>query len=239
MQLENQVAIVTGSSRGIGKAIALALAKEGCNIVITSRTPNEIKETAKEIRELGVDTLEVKADVGNSNDVKNLVGKTVKNFGRVDILVNNAGILIKKPLVKMTEKEWDTLISINLKGAFLFSKEVLPYMTKQGNGVIVNISSGAGKHGYATLSAYCGSKFGLIGLTESLAQEVKKSHIKVYAVCPGMVATKMQYDIIGAATYKLTKGLMIKPEKIAKKVLELCLSNCKVPTGSSIEIYYP
>jgi len=153
--------------------------------------------------------------------------------------VNNAGIVVIKPLIKTSEKEWDDIIAINLKGPYLCSKEVLPYMIKQGNGVIVNISSGAGKFGFPNLAAYCSSKFGLVGLTESLAKEVTKHGIKVYVICPGKVSTDMQVQFVGTERYKYEKYFMIKPEKIANKVLELSLPDCRVPSGNSIEIYLP
>lgn len=237
MKLENKVAIVTGSGRGIGKETAVLLAKEGCSVVITARTHEEINETAKEIIKNGGVAFAVKADMCNSKDVRSLVKKTISKLGTIDILVNNAGILIKKPLIETSEKEWDSLIDTNLKGAFLCTKEVLPFMTKQKSGTIVNISSGAGRRGVAGLAAYCASKFGVIGLTESVAKEAVKDNVRVYAICPGLVATQMQVDLIGAAAYKISKMLMIQPSKIAGKVLELCLPDCKIPTGSSVEIY--
>ena len=239
MKLENKVAIITGSSKGIGKATAIALARERCNVVINGRKLNEINQTAKEIKELGVEVLAVKADVKNSKDVKNLVKKTIKKFGRIDILVNNAGIVVIKPLIETSEKEWDDVVDINLKGAYLCSKEVLPHMIKQRNGVIVNISSGAGKYGFANLAAYCSSKFGLVGLTESLAKEVTKHGIRVYAICPGKVSTDMQVQFVGTERYKYEKYFMIRPEKIANKALELSFPDCRVPSGRSIEIYIP
>ena len=239
IRLENKVAIITGSGKGIGKAIAIALAREGCNIAINGRKLNEINQTAKEAKELGVETFAVKTDVRNSKDVKGLVKKTIEKFGKIDILVNNAGIVVIKPLMETTEKEWDDVIDVNLKGAYLCSKEVLPYMIKQEDGVIVNISSGAGKYGFPNLTAYCSSKFALVGLTESLAKEVTKQGIRVYVICPGKVSTDMQVQFVGTERYKYEKYLMIRPEKIANKVLELCLPNCRVPSGNSIEIYLP
>lgn len=237
MRVENKVAIITGSGRGIGKAIALALAKEGCNVAVTARTSNEINQVAKEIKELGIEVLAVKADVSKSTDVRNLVKKTIRKFGRIDILVNNAGIVVIKPLVETTEKEWDDVININLKGAYLCSKEVLPYMIKQGNGVIVSISSGAGHYTFKNLSAYCASKFGLLALTGSLAKEVNNYGIRIFAICPGRVSTDMQIQFVGRERFKIFKHFMIQPEKIANKVLELCSNSDKFNSGSCFDIY--
>jgi 3-oxoacyl-[acyl-carrier protein] reductase len=220
LRLKDSVAIVTGGGRGIGKTIALALAKEGAKIVICARTIREIYNTAKEIRSLGREVLAVKSDVRSSDDVRNFIKKAISKFGRVDILINNAGIGLYKPLMKTSEKNWEDVIDTNLKGTFLCCREVLPIMVKQRKGIIVNISSVAGKHGFANMSAYCASKFGVIGLTESLAKEVNKFGIKVYAVCPDRVDTE------------------IKREYVAKKVLSLCLPTCKIKNGSSIDVYW-
>lgn len=234
MKLLNKLAIVTGSGRGIGKAIALILAKEGCNVVITARTEKEIEQTKKEVIEIGRKAITVKCDVRLKNDIENLIKKTIAEFGKVDILINNAGVAFSKPLIETTEKEWDATIDTNLKGIFLCCKEVLPIMIRQRYGIIINISSCAGKEGYAGLAAYCASKFGVIGLTESLAEEFP-AWIKVYAVCPGAVDTKMQAEISGKS-YLTARRFMLKPEDVAKKVLQLCLPDCEVKSGSSIDV---
>ncbi len=236
MRLEGEVAIVTGGGRGIGKSTALMLAKDGAKIVICSRTVKELEETRKEIENSGGEVLAVKTDVSDKKDVKNLVQRTLSKLGKIDILVNNAGVAISKPLIETTEKEWNSIIDTNLKGPYLCSTEVLPHMIKQKKGVIVNISSGAGKYGFADLAAYCASKFGLIGLTESLAKEVDRQGIRVYAVCPGAVNTKMQGDV-GSVLPSIARLLMLQPEDIARKIVPLCYSDCRIRTGSSIEVY--
>jgi 3-oxoacyl-[acyl-carrier protein] reductase len=233
-KVENKVAIVTGGSRGIGKAIAIALAKKGYNVVICSRNEYELNKTKEEIEKFNVKVLAIKCDVRYYKQVKNLVKKTIEKFGRIDILVNNAGVALKKNVVDMSEEEWDVVIDTNLKGPFLFTKEVLPFMIKQKSGCIVNISSGGGKTGFAEFSAYCASKFGLIGFTESLAKEVKKFGIRVYTICPGPVATKMQEEIAGKM-YPLIKPFIQKPEDVAKFVIEAIEG--KYETGSIIDTY--
>jgi NAD(P)-dependent dehydrogenase (short-subunit alcohol dehydrogenase family) len=234
MKVENKVAIVTGGSRGIGKAIAIALAEKGYNVVICSRNINELNKAKEEIENFNVKVLAIKCDVRNYKEVKNLVNKTMEEFGRIDILINNAGIALKKSVIDTSEEEWDNVIDTNLKAPFLLTKEVLPIMVKQKSGCIVNISSGAGKSGFAEFSAYCASKFGLIGFTESLAKEVKNNGIRVYAICPGPVATKMQEEIVGKM-YPFIKPFIQKPEDVAKFVIDAIEG--KYESGSVIDTY--
>lgn len=234
MSLKDKVAIVTGSARGIGRAIALALAREEMRIVVNSRTQREIEETVRDIDRIGAVSVGIKADISNSEQVARLVGAAVERFGQIDVLVNNAGVLVMKELVDTTEKEWDDVLNINMKGAFLCSRAVLPLMIRQRSGVIVNISSGAGKAGFAELSAYCASKFGLIGLTESLASEVEKYNIRVIALCPGAVATRMQ-EHIDPNRYRRYKDSMTQPEDVAAKVVAAIKG--KYPSGSSVDVY--
>lgn len=221
-------AIVTGSGRGIGKETAILLARKGVNVVICSRTEGEIKEIVDEIKEIHAGVIGIKCDVGVSSEVAKLVKQTVNRFGGIDILVNNAGIAIVKPLLKTSEQEWDDTINSNLKSAFLCCRAVLPYMK---SGTIVNVSSGAGKAGFADLSAYCASKFGMMGLTGSLAWEV--DNIRVMAVCPGEVATKMQE--VDPEYYRQNKQRMLMPEQVAAKIVEM-IFDTKYRNGESVDI---
>jgi NAD(P)-dependent dehydrogenase (short-subunit alcohol dehydrogenase family) len=226
-------AIVTGSGRGIGRETAILLAKHGVNVVICSRTQDEIDETVEAIRKINPGVLGVKCDVSVSSQVDDLVKKTVKKFGGVDILVNNAGIFTVKKLADITEKEWDEILDVNLKGAFLCCKAVLPYMLANNSGAIVNVSSNAGKVGFDSLSAYCASKFGMMGLTESLAWEVAGHHIKVMAICPGEVSTRMQES--DPEYYRANADRMLKPEQVAAKIVDMIFSS-KYQNGQSIDI---
>ena len=228
--MEYKTAIVTGSGRGIGKETAILLSKMGLNVVICSRTQEEIDSTVKEIKEIVKSTkhgngitnakedsiLGIKCDVSQASEIDYVVKSTIENFRRIDILVNNAGIVYIKKLIDTSEKEWDKTMDINLKGAFLFSKAVLPFMIKNGDGVIINVSSGAGKTGFPDISAYCASKFGMIGLTESLAWEVGK----VMAICPGEVDTKMQHDV-DLDYYTKNKDKMLKPNQVAERIIDM------------------
>ena len=234
--MDKQVALVTGASRGIGKAIAYLFAQEGMNVVICSRNENQIRKTAVEIqKDTGNLVVPVKTDVRNHIDVDKLVKITINEFGRIDILVNNAGVAIIKPLMETTDHEYDTIIDTNLKGLFFCCRSVLPHMIKRKSGYIINISSGAGKTGFANLSVYCASKFGVIGITESLAGEVSDYGIKVFSVCPGTVATQMQKEFMSNEEFERRKNQMIQPEEVAQKVLQLVKG--KFRTGTSVDIH--
>jgi len=234
--MDKQVALVTGASRGIGKVIAHLFAQEGMNVVICSRNENQIRKTAMEIqKDTGNLVVPVKTDVRNHIDVDKLVKITINEFGRIDILVNNAGVAIIKPLMETTDHEYDTIIDTNLKGLFFCCRSVLPHMIKRKSGYIINISSGAGKTGFANLSVYCASKFGVIGITESLAGEVSDYGIKVFSVCPGAVATQMQKEFMSNEEFEKRKNQMIQPEEVAQKVLQLVKG--KFRTGTSVDIH--
>jgi 3-oxoacyl-[acyl-carrier protein] reductase len=187
-KMKNKTAIITGGGRGIGKEITILLGKQGANVVVCSRTESEINSVVKEIKQLNsqVSVLGVKCDVSISSQVNSLV-KSAEKFGSktIDILVNNAGVAFNKKLIDTSEEEWDQTINTNLKGAFLFTKAVLPYMIARKSGVILNVNSGAGKAGFSNLSSYCASKFGLLGLAESLALEVDTYNIRVMTIFLG------------------------------------------------------
>jgi 3-oxoacyl-[acyl-carrier protein] reductase len=238
MMLKEKVAIITGSGKGIGKSIALAFAKEGCNVVLVARTESDIRKVGKECETFGIHSLPIKADVRSVKDVKRLVEITIKEFGKIDFLVNNAGVWYFKPLHKSTIEEINEQIDTNLKGLIYCTRFVLPYMVKQRDGIIVNISSGAGHYAFADLAVYCATKFGVNAITKSLAKEVERFGIDVYSVCPGFVATPGQEKFMGKAKFTVAKHVMIKPEKIAKKVLELCTEKIKSSSGSCADVYF-
>ena len=198
-------ALVTGGGRGIGKETATLLSKKGLNMIICSRTQKEIDSAMKEIKSAGNgQIIGRKCDVSVSSQVNSLVNEALEIFGRLDVLINNAGITYVKKLIDTTEEQWDHTLDVNLKGAFLFCKAIVPHMIENNHGVIINVSSGAGKVGFEDISAYCASKFGMIGLTESLAREVANYKIRVMTICPGEVATKMHEDV-DALYYELNK----------------------------------
>ncbi|PAV13667.1 oxidoreductase [Methanosarcina spelaei] len=231
MSLAGQTALVTGGSKGIGRAICLALAKEGANIIIAARNESEIKETMDKLKEMGSKSLAIQADVRSEEDVRRLISMTIDKCGKLDILINNAGVAYKKRLEETTLEEYEKIIDTNLKGVFLCTKYAIPYIRGSKNGKIINISSVGGLHGLPEFSVYCASKFGVNGITESIASELE-GEIKVYAVCPGAVDTDMYRSLFSNIP-------PLKPEHIAEKVLELASPDSKVTSGKIIEIQAP
>jgi 3-oxoacyl-[acyl-carrier protein] reductase len=237
---DKYTAIVTGSTRGIGKETALLLLQKGLNVIISSRSQQSVDNVIQEIHDKfpskKENVLGLKCDVSKCSNVKSLVDVSVKTFGKIDILVNNAGIVYFKSIMDITEEEWNKTIDTNLKGVFLFTKEVLPYMIENKSGVIVNVSSGAGKSGFPNLSAYCASKFGVIGFSESIAKEVADYNVKVMAICPGGVDTKMIDDIVDNG-YNLSNRNLMKPEQVAKKIYDMIFNQKDYYNGQLIEFY--
>ena len=192
MKLKDQVSIVTGSGRGIGRAIALALAREGSCVAVIARTESEIESVAQEINSLGGKAIAIKTDVTNESEVNSMVQTVLNKFGRIDILINNAGYAKHACIQDISNDLWDTTMNINLRGTMLCTRAVYSYMMNQQSGYIINISSGAGKHGGSMYATYSTSKFGVIGFTECLASEGRRYGIKASVICPGPVATKMR-----------------------------------------------
>jgi 3-oxoacyl-[acyl-carrier protein] reductase len=231
MSLAGQTALVTGGSKGIGRAICLALAKEGANVIIAARNENEIKEIINKLKAMGSKALAIRADVQSEEDVRRLISTTIDKCGRLDILINNAGVAYKKRQEETTLEEYEKIMNTNLKGVFLCTKYAIPYIRESKNGKIINISSIGGLHGLPDFSVYCASKFGVNGITESVAAELE-GEIKVYSVCPGAVDTDMYRSIYSDRP-------PLKPEHIAEKVLELASPDSKVTSGKIIEIQAP
>jgi 3-oxoacyl-[acyl-carrier protein] reductase len=231
MSLAGQTALVTGGSKGIGRAICLALAREGANVVIAARHENEIKDTIDKLKAMNSESLAIQADIRSEEDVRRLISTIIDKCGRLDILINNAGVACKKRLEDTTLEEYEKIMDTNLKGVFLCTKYAIPYIRESKNGKIINISSVGGIHGLPEFSIYCASKFGVNGITESIASELI-GEIKVYSVCPGAVDTDMYMSIYSDRP-------RLKPENIAEKVLELASPDSKVASGKIIEIQAP
>ncbi|MBS4214384.1 MULTISPECIES: 3-ketoacyl-ACP reductase [Neobacillus] len=189
--LTGKVAFITGAGRGIGKAAALALANEGVNIGLLARTEAELKKVVSEVEGLGVKAAYATVDIASQEDVDQAVEKLTAELGTADILINNAGIGKFATLLEMDPQEWKQIIDVNLMGTYYVTRAVLPQLIEKNRGDIINISSTNGLNGAATSSAYSASKFGVIGLTESLAQEVRRNNIRVTALTPSTVATEL------------------------------------------------
>ncbi len=227
--LDGKVAVVTGGGRGIGAAIATEFAKNGAVVVLASPTLSELKETAGKIEASGGKALAVKTDITKLKDIKNMVKKTIREFGKIDILVNNAGILHYGPFADMPDRKIDMIVDVNLTGLMHCAKEAIPYMKKQRGGLIINISSAAGKSGFADLAVYCATKFGIIGFTESLAAELGEEGIAVYAICPTSTQTKMWKQISDEKAAHV-------PEDVALEIMDLIKNIKKIPAGKAIDV---
>lgn len=242
VRLEGRVALVTGAARGIGKAISKLYVKEGAKIVVNyNRSEKEASALSEELEKISKDILVVKADVSKVNEVKEMVQKIVERFGRIDILVNNAGILVPEVIVESTEDTWDKTMDINLKGAYLCSREVATLMLKQEQGKIINISSICGLSEKSALknTAYVASKAGMLGLTRSLAVNLGPK-INVNAICPGMTDTEMLTSLgserIKAGIEESLLKRIGKPEDIANAALFLASKESDYITGEIFTI---
>ncbi|HEV2118501.1 MAG TPA: SDR family oxidoreductase [Candidatus Bathyarchaeia archaeon] len=206
--LSGKVAIVTGAGRGIGRAISIGFAKDGAKLAILSRTKSELDESARQAKECGADVFKMAADVSDEVQVKLFVKKTLTAYKRIDILVNNAGVLGPiGPMADADAGQWWHAVQVNLMGTFLFSKHVLPTMIKQRSGKIVNLSGAGSPMPYPMFSSYSASKVAVLGLTQTLAEEVKAFNIQVNAIAPGAVDTRLQDEILSVGKKAGVKAL--------------------------------
>jgi NAD(P)-dependent dehydrogenase (short-subunit alcohol dehydrogenase family) len=234
MSIRDRVAIITGAGRGVGKATAHRFAREGARVVLFSRTPGPLDETATDIAHEGGQVLSMAGDVSREEDVRALFQRAMDAYGRVDILVNCAGIVLVRPFVDMDAETWDRVIAVNLRGTFLCCRQAFRVMMAQQSGVIINLSSLSGVRGvekFPGLSAYNVSKAGVAGLTEILAVEGKPFHIRVCAVSPGAVDTEM----LRQAAPHLKAGMT--PDDLAEILLFLADDSGRMLSGSNIEIF--
>ena len=239
--LEGKNALITGGSRGIGKAIAIAFAREGANVAFTDIRRDEImEETENELRALGIKANGYASDASSFEDSERVVDEVAKEFGRIDILVNNAGITRDNLLMRMTEADWDLVIKVNLKSVFNLTKAVQKYMLKQRSGSIVNMSSVVGVSGNAGQSNYSASKAGLIGFTKSIAQELGTRNVRCNAIAPGFIETdmtaKLPEEVRKAWAERIPLRRGGKPEDVAKACVFLASDLSDYITGQVLNV---
>jgi acetoacetyl-CoA reductase len=238
--LKEAVVVVTGASRGLGRAIAEELASGGAKVVVNySRSKEPAEELVNQITESGGEAIAVQADVSDAEQAQKLIDQAMEKFNRVDVLVNNAGINIDRTLKKLSVEDWDKVIQVDLNSAFYTVHAVLPHMTEQGGGKIINMSSFVGEAGNIGQANYSAAKAGLLGFTKTAAQELARSGITVNAICPGFIETDMVASIPEEAQQKLRKqvplGRFGKPDEVARAVRYL-IEDGDYITGQSIDI---
>jgi 3-oxoacyl-[acyl-carrier protein] reductase len=239
--LDGKTAIVTGGGTGIGRAVALALARQGASVAVVNRSSiDAARAVATEIEQIGARSVAIQADVSSAQAIESVVQQTIAELGQIDILVNNAGINRDSLLVRMSDQDWDDVINTNLRGAFLLCRAAVKVMMKQRRGKIVNISSVFGIVGNAGQANYCASKFGLIGLTQSLAKEVGSRNIQVNAVAPGFIETAMTHSISDTIKEEWIKrvpaGRLGSVDDVAAAVAFLCGPGSDYITGHTLTV---
>jgi 3-oxoacyl-[acyl-carrier protein] reductase len=241
MNLEGKAALVTGASRGIGREIALELARQGANVAVNfSGSEAKANEVVDEIKTLGREAFAIKCDVSNSEEVAAMVKGTIDNFGKLDILFNNAGITKDNLLIRMKEEEWDDVINIKLKGVFLCTKAVTRQMMKQRVGRIINIASIVGVSGNPGQANYVAAKAGVIGLTKTTAKELASRNITVNAIAPGFITTDMTDKLTEDVKTEMLKQIPLarlgEPKDIAKMTAFLASDDSSYITGQTLHI---
>ncbi len=215
--LDGKVAIVTGAGRGIGRSIALTLARNGACVALAARTEVELRAVQSEIESFGGQAATFPTDMSREADIIALVRQAIDGFGRLDILVNNAGTGVFKPLVETTTEEWEQVMAVNARGPFILCREAIPYLRQAGRAYIVNIASVVGVKGYVNQAVYGASKHAVMGMSKALGKEVQKDGIRVHAICPGGVDT----ELTTVARPDLNRSVLIQAQEIADVVLFL------------------
>jgi NAD(P)-dependent dehydrogenase (short-subunit alcohol dehydrogenase family) len=243
MRFENQVAIITGGGNGMGRATALRFAREGARVVVADIESENAARVADEIRAGGEDALALAVDVSQRESVENMVARTVEKYQRVDILCAIAGIAGAVPFLELTDAQWDRMLAVNLKGVFLCGQLAAQQMVKQGTGgKIVNMSSTNGLVGEADFAHYNAAKFGVVGLTMTMAIELAPYNIRVNAVCPGLIRTRLTDDFVANVAFaeeyrkKIPLGRFAMPDEVAGAFLFLASDDASFVTGTTLVV---
>jgi 3-oxoacyl-[acyl-carrier protein] reductase len=240
LELAGKVALVTGAAQGIGKTVALLLARHGADIAVSDVNLEKVEETAREVQALGRRSVAIRSDVSHLDDVERMVQTILEQMGKIDILVNNAGIARDKLILRMTEEDWETVLDVNLKGTFHCIKAVVRHMSKQRSGKIVNIASVSGEMGNVGQANYSASKAGVIGLTKTIAREFAQRGINVNAIAPGYIQTPMTEALPEKAKEELKKMIPMErlgqPEDVAQAVLFLVSEASSYITGQVLNV---
>ena len=235
MKFSGRTVLVTGAGRGIGRSIALRFAEEGARVALVARTEKNLAETARLLEGAGGKNLAIPADITVAGTAETCVARVEAELGPIDVLVNNAGVFLWRPFLQVKPEEWERVIATNLTGAASFCRAVLPGMVARHRGRIVNVSSIHGMRGDANLAAHSAAKFGLIGLTQSLAREFREHNIAINAVCPGTVENKL--DETGAADRSAPLAEKLWPRDVARTVVFLASDDAAAITGAALEVY--
>jgi 3-oxoacyl-[acyl-carrier protein] reductase len=241
MRLKNKVAVITGGAQGIGRAIALGMAREGAKVVVADLQPEKARSVADEVKRLGSEALGFEVNVAEESSVQGLAEATFANFGRIDILVNDAGIYLKSSVADMSEGDWDRTLNINLGGNFLCCRAFVPAMRAQKSGRIISMASGIGHYGMKQFSHYAASKAAIIGFVKSLARELGPDGITVNAICPGSANTAMprghrSEEEVMQRLHSTPLPRVLEPEDIAGPILFLASDAAAYITGQSYNI---
>lgn len=239
MKLSQKVAVITGAARGIGRAIAETMAEEGAKIVLADLLP-EVQQTAEEFKSRGWEAIAVMGNVSKTEDAEQLINEALKTYGRIDILVNNAGITRDNLLLRMSEEDWDAVLTVNLKGTFNVTKAAVRSFIKQRSGSIINIASVIGLMGNAGQANYAASKAGVIAFTKSMAKELGARTIRVNAIAPGFIRSKMTEVLTEEVKNSMLKaiplGVFGEPENVAKAVVFLASDDANYITGQVLQV---
>ncbi len=227
------VALVTGAGRGIGLAVAEAFAAEGWVVVLAERLPSLGRQATRRLAARGARTLFLATDVADARSVGRTVRATLRRLGRLDCVVNNAGVLTTGPLVHLRETDLHRMVDVNLRGPLLVTRAVLPVMLRRRAGAVINVASVLGRTGLAGYATYCATKFGVVGLTEALGDELRGTGVKVWAVCPGQVDTPMAWK---TGVPPRERAALIRPASVARVIVELAAGRRRVPSGAAVDV---